>query len=208
LKLSCLYGVTCEEEVLSAAAQRKLSIQEALQTNIRRVLGPPGQRSLLLRSDYFFQHWCPPAGSLVAAMTGTDDLLATTTCRYLHNGGFERSPLRFHIPKLPRDAQEILPEVGVKDLLDRDLSHTFPVHPCSQDDAAPCSARLHGLATVMDISTETRTPSRTVNPDSTQQSKVYERQQLLLDLRPSSNFSLVDMTTLECLRSLGALTPG
>ncbi len=39
VKIECiLYGVSaCEEEVLSVAAQRKLSIQEVPQTNIRSV---------------------------------------------------------------------------------------------------------------------------------------------------------------------------
>ncbi|KAM6995282.1 NACHT, LRR and PYD domains-containing protein 1b allele 2-like [Tautogolabrus adspersus] len=60
------------------------------------------------------------AGSQVAATTGTYGLLTATPCSH--------GPPGLHVPNLPMDEREVLPEVGVKDPKDRGRCQTFPVH--------------------------------------------------------------------------------
>lgn len=45
------------------------------------------------------------------------------------NGDAEHGPVRLHVPSLPLNAVEALPEVGVEDLMDRGLCQAFPAHP-------------------------------------------------------------------------------
>ena len=45
------------------------------------------------------------------------------------NRGPEHGPLRFNVPNLPWYVRKILPEVRVKDLVNRGLHQTFAVHP-------------------------------------------------------------------------------
>ncbi|XP_037836749.1 methionine synthase isoform X3 [Kryptolebias marmoratus] len=88
--------------------------------------GPVG---LLLQPDGIPHCRCPPAGSRVAATTGTNYLVATALISCLNNGGMEHGPLGLNVPHLPRKMLEVLPEVGVKAPPNRRLCQTFPTDP-------------------------------------------------------------------------------
>lgn len=70
------------------------------------------QKPSFLHLDGLLHCPCPLACPQIATMPGTYDLLTATLSSHLHNAGFEQ-----HSSK-----------VGVKDLADRSLSQTLPVH--------------------------------------------------------------------------------
>jgi len=59
--------------------------------------GQKGPIGLLLQLDGFPHRWCPPAGSGVAATSGTDHLTATAPVSRLNNGGTEHGPFGLNI---------------------------------------------------------------------------------------------------------------
>ncbi len=75
-------------------------------------------KKILIGTSIFLR--LPPQQTL---MTFWPQLLAATSTMEALNMA------RFHVLNLPWDAQEILPEVRVEDLMDRGLSQTFPLHP-------------------------------------------------------------------------------
>ncbi|XP_037835445.1 uncharacterized protein LOC112451521 [Kryptolebias marmoratus] len=93
---------------------------------------PTGQKgliTLLLRPDSIPYRQCPPAGSRVAAATGTNYLATTALISHLNNGGTEHDPLGLNVPHLHRNMFEVLPEVRVKAPPNRRLRQTFPTDP-------------------------------------------------------------------------------
>lgn len=77
------------------------------------------------QKDSFFR-LTASVGSQVATTTGIYDLLTKTLNSCFHDRGPEHGPLGFHGPSIPRDALEVLPEVGFEDQSDRGLSRAFP----------------------------------------------------------------------------------
>uniref|UniRef100_A0A3B5R389 WD repeat domain 4 n=1 Tax=Xiphophorus maculatus TaxID=8083 RepID=A0A3B5R389_XIPMA len=95
----------------------------------RSPTGQKGPVGLFLQPDGIPHRRCPPTGTRVAASTGTDNLAATAPTGRLDNGGTEHSPLRLHVPHLPRDVFKVLPEMGVKAPSHRGFRQTFPADP-------------------------------------------------------------------------------
>lgn len=50
-------------------------------------------------------------------------------CSSLSNGGVEHGPFELSVPSIPQNPINILPEVGVEDLIDQALCQAFPAHP-------------------------------------------------------------------------------
>ncbi|XP_049340820.1 uncharacterized protein LOC125804945 [Astyanax mexicanus] len=90
----------------------------------RSPTGQKGPIGLLLQPDSIPHRRCPPAGSRIAATTGTDNLAATAQVGRFSNGGAEHGPLGLNIPNLPRNVFEALPEVGVEAPSDRKICGT------------------------------------------------------------------------------------
>ncbi|KAK0146941.1 hypothetical protein N1851_013726 [Merluccius polli] len=92
---------------------------------------PTGQKGPigLLQFDGIPHRRCPPAGSGITTMAGTDHLAATAPVSCLNNGGTEHGPLGLNVPRLPRYMVKALPEVGVEALSDRRLCQMFPADP-------------------------------------------------------------------------------
>ncbi|MEQ2306402.1 hypothetical protein AMECASPLE_007940 [Ameca splendens] len=93
---------------------------------------PTGQKDpigLLLQPYSITHRRCPAAGSRIAAMTGTDNLVTTAPVSHLGNGGAEHGPLGRNVPHLPRNVFEALPEVGVEAPPHGRLRQAFPADP-------------------------------------------------------------------------------
>ncbi|MED6259714.1 hypothetical protein ATANTOWER_029089 [Ataeniobius toweri] len=100
---------------------------------------PTGQKDpigLLLQPDSIPHRQCPPAGSRIAAATGTNKLVTTAPVSCLGSGGVENVPLRVNVPHLPRNMFEALLEVGVESPPHRRLRQALPADP--QDSFGLC----------------------------------------------------------------------
>ena len=67
--------------------------------------------------DLLPHHGCPSGGFWVAALTGTNKLLATAMPGGFHNGGFKEGPFRLPVPEalVPHTLTNILVfEIGVR----------------------------------------------------------------------------------------------
>ncbi|MEQ2307826.1 hypothetical protein AMECASPLE_022161 [Ameca splendens] len=83
---------------------------------IRCFWSPTGQNNpigLLFQPDSIPQCQCPPAGSRIAAATGTNNLTTTAPVSCLGNGGTEHGPLELNVESPPH----------------KRLSHAFPAEP-------------------------------------------------------------------------------
>ncbi|MEQ2227322.1 hypothetical protein ILYODFUR_036499 [Ilyodon furcidens] len=111
---------------------------------IRCFRSPTGQKDpigLLFQPESIPHCRCPPAGSRIAAATGTNNLATTALVSFLGNGGVEHGPLGLHVPHLARNLFEALPEVGVEALPHRRLHQAFPADP--QDSFGSARSNQH-----------------------------------------------------------------
>ncbi|KAM9797649.1 leucine-rich repeat-containing protein 39 isoform 2-T3 [Syngnathus typhle] len=117
---------------------------------LRSPAGQNGPIGLLLQLDGIPYRRCSPAGSRIAATTGTNDLTATAPVGRLNNGGVEQGPLGLNVPRLPRHVGKALPEVGVEALPDRGFRQTFPADTHRGLLAADVWEERHTLARLRD----------------------------------------------------------
>ncbi|TWW66908.1 hypothetical protein D4764_20G0009400 [Takifugu flavidus] len=103
----------------------------------------PGDMSAYPQPDGIPHHCCPPAGSGIAFTTGTNHIAATAPVSCLNNGGTEHGPVRFNVPRLPRDMVKALPEVRVEAPSDRRLCQAFPADPHRRPGAKCTCGRLY-----------------------------------------------------------------